>query len=109
MVAIGRALMAEPACIIFDEISLGLAPLVIQDIYMTIRKINTENHTSILLVEQDTEKALRMADYCYIMQGGRITLEGRTDQLDSDSIREAYFGIADKEQTVAPEAERTEK
>ena len=102
MVAIGRALMAEPECIIFDEISLGLAPVVIQDIYSTIRKINRENRTSILLVEQDTGKALRMADYCYIMQGGRITLEGKTDGLSLQTIREAYFGISDNEQAIVP-------
>ena len=97
MVAIGRALMSEPKCLIFDEISLGLAPVVIQDIYATIRRINREKHTSIILVEQDTERALRMSDYSYIMQGGRISLEGASGSLSPQAIREAYFGITDRE------------
>ena len=94
MVAIGRALMAEPRCLIFDEISQGLAPVVIQDIYATIRTINRERQTAIILVEQDTERALRMSDYTYIMQGGRIPLEGKPADLSREAITEAYFGIS---------------
>ena len=96
MVAIGRALMAEPKCLIFDEISLGLAPVVIQDLYATIGEINREQGTAVILVEQDTNRALRMSDYSYIMQGGRIALEGRTDELTPKAIREAYFGITER-------------
>ena len=94
MAAIGRALMSDPKCLIFDEISLGLAPVVIRDLYATIREINRERQTAILLVEQDTERALRMSDYTYIMQGGRIPLHGKPEELDRESIREAYFGIS---------------
>jgi len=94
MVAIGRALMAEPRCLIFDEISQGLAPVVIQDIYARIREINKERETAILLVEQDTERALRMSDYTYIMQGGRIPLEGKPKELTPEAIRAAYFGLS---------------
>lgn len=97
MVAIGRALMSEPQCLIFDEISLGLAPVVIQDIYATIKKINREKHVAVILVEQDTERALRMSDYSYIMQGGRVSLEGPSGSLAPQAIREAYFGISEQE------------
>lgn len=105
MVAIGRALMAEPRCLIFDEISLGLAPVVIQDLYATIREINRERNTSIVLVEQDTNRALRTSDYCYIMQGGHISLEGPSASLTSQEIRKAYFGIADAAPSEYPAEE----
>ena len=100
MVAIGRALMSDPSCLIFDEISLGLAPVVIQDIYAAIRQINREKHTSVILVEQDTERALRMSDYSYIMQGGHIALEGPSGSLTPQAIRTAYFGISGGEVTA---------
>ena len=93
MVAIGRALMTKPKCLIFDEISLGLAPVVIQDIYATIRRINQEQGTAILLVEQDTERALRASDYSYIMLEGAVSLEGPSGELTREASREAYFGI----------------
>ena len=105
MVAIGRALMAEPRCLIFDEISLGLAPVVIQDLYAAIREINRQRHAAVILVEQDTNRALRASDYCYIMQGGRISLEGPSASLTPQAIREAYFGIADAAPAVPPEEE----
>ena len=102
MVAIGRAQMAEPRCLLYDDISLGLAPVVLRDIYATIREINREQGTAVILVEQDTERALHAADYSYIMQGGRITLEGKGSELTPQAIREAYFGISDREAEALP-------
>ena len=93
MTAIGRAFMAEPDCILFDEISLGLAPVVIQDIYARIRQMNEEHRTAILLVEQDIEKALDISDAFYVMLHGGITLFSSAQELDYGKIRSAYFGI----------------
>ena len=93
MLAIGRALMSEPKCLLFDEISLGLAPLVIRDIYERIRQINAEKGIAICLVEQDTERALEMADTCYVMLKGTVTLSGDARSMDRDAIKAAYFGI----------------
>ena len=95
MVAIGRALMTRPECILFDEISLGLAPVVIQDIYDRIRMINEEENTTIILVEQDTQRALEASDYCYFLLEGKISLSGASASMTPEAIRRAYFGLAD--------------
>ena len=92
MLAIGRALMCEPRLILFDEISLGLAPLVIKHIYQRVKQINEEGITA-LLVEQDIQRSLKAAHKVYIMQSGRIRLGGRPGELSSEEIRKAYFGI----------------
>ena len=93
MTAIGRAFMAAPQCILFDEISLGLAPVVIHDLYDRIRQVNLEEKTAILLVEQDTDKALTMSDTCFVMLKGSVTLSGPSRELKPEAIRNAYFGI----------------
>ena len=93
MVAIGRALMSNPRIILFDELSLGLAPVVVKDIYATIRKINETERTTIILIEQDTNRVLSMTDYAYIMLKGQVALEGDSDSLDPDEVKKAYFGI----------------
>ena len=93
MVAIGRALMTEPACLLFDEISLGLAPIVVQEIYERIALLNRESAMGILLVEQDTQRALRMSDFSYILLEGRVSLEGPSASLTPEALREAYFGV----------------
>ena len=93
MVAIGRALMSSPRCLMFDEISLGLAPVILRDLYARIAQINRERHTTIVLVEQDTERALRMADYWHMMIKGIVTLSGDAGSIDEEQIRAAYFGI----------------
>ncbi|MEZ4861474.1 MAG: ABC transporter ATP-binding protein [Caldilineaceae bacterium] len=94
MLAIGRALMAKPKLIMLDEPSLGLAPLLVQDIFQTIRRINQENGTTILLVEQNARLALDLADYAYIMENGRIVLAGEPAQLqDNADVREFYLGL----------------
>ena len=93
MVAIGRALMSQPKCLMFDEISLGLAPVVIRDLYARIRQINREKGIAIVLVEQDTERALAIADTCHVMLKGAVTLSGAAAAMDHDAIKAAYFGI----------------
>jgi branched-chain amino acid transport system ATP-binding protein len=92
MCAIGRALMADPKILLCDEISLGLAPIVIRDIYDVLPTIKTEG-TSIVVVEQDIVQALAVADRVYCFQEGRMTLSGRPAELTRDAIHAAYFGI----------------
>jgi branched-chain amino acid transport system ATP-binding protein len=91
MVAIGRALMSNPRLILCDEISLGLAPVVIRDIYATLPVIKAEG-TSVVLVEQDVVKAMAEADRVACFQEGRLTLEGSPAVLTDQAIRHAYFG-----------------
>lgn len=92
MVAIGRALLANPSLLLCDEISLGLAPVVIKDIYAALPSITAEG-TSVLLVEQDIGQALSVAHRVYCFQEGRITLQGRPSELTREEISHAYFGI----------------
>ena len=91
MVAIGRALMSNPSILLCDEISLGLAPIVVEDIYRTIPLIRA-NGASIVIVEQDVARALRHCDRFYCLQEGRVTLAGRPSEVDQDAVRMAYFG-----------------
>ena len=93
MVAVGRALMTNPELILFDEISLGLAPTVIKDIYATIKQINRETGMTILLVEQDTHRAIKTGEFCHVMLKGNVVLSGRSKELGDDEIKKAYFGI----------------
>ena len=93
MVAVGRALMTVPELILFDEISLGLAPTVIKDIYATIKKINQETGTTVLLVEQDTQRAMKTSEICHVMLKGKVVLSGNPRELGPEDIKKAYFGI----------------
>ncbi len=93
MVAIGRALMSNPKVLLCDEISLGLAPVVIKDIYAAIPKIQ-ESGASLVVVEQDIGQAMKVADRVYCMMEGRVTLEGTPESLSRDAIHDAYFGVA---------------
>jgi branched-chain amino acid transport system ATP-binding protein len=92
MCAIGRALMADPRVLLCDEISLGLAPIVIRDIYAVLPTIKAEG-TAIVIVEQDIVQALDVADRVYCFQEGRTTLAGRPSELTRDAIHTAYFGV----------------
>ena len=92
MVAIGRALMANPDLVLFDEISLGLAPTIIKDIYARIREIN-QNGLSIVLVEQDIQRSKKTSELSYIMLKGKVVLSGRSRELSDEEIKNAYFGI----------------
>ena len=93
MVAIARALMSNPRVLLCDEISLGLAPVVIRDIYAAMPKIKAAG-ASVIVVEQDVGKAMAVADRVYCMMEGRVTLEGRPGDLTRDQIHAAYFGEA---------------
>jgi branched-chain amino acid transport system ATP-binding protein len=92
MVAIGRALMANPDLILFDEISLGLAPIVIKDIYAALPGIINEGMSAII-VEQDIAQALKVSGRVYCLQEGRVSLEGASDTVSREEISRAYFGI----------------
>ena len=92
MLAVGRALMARPKLIMMDEPSLGLAPLVVRDIFSIIRQINQQGVT-ILLIEQNANMALKVADKAYVMETGRITMSGTGKELlDNDAVKAAYLG-----------------
>jgi len=92
MLCIGRALMAKPKLLLLDEPSLGLAPLMVQLIFDLVGRIRTEG-TAILLVEQNARAALKVADYGYVMEGGRIVLEGSAGDLSADErVQSAYLG-----------------
>lgn len=93
MVAIGRAMMAKPKILMMDEPSLGLAPVLIKEIFTTIRKI-ADQGTTVLLVEQDVQHSLSLSDRGYVLEHGRIVMEGKGKELlDNPNIREAYLGI----------------
>ena len=91
MTAIGRALMSNPRVLLCDEISLGLAPIIIADIYAALPQIKAEG-TSVVLVEQDIVQAMKVADRVYCFQEGRLSLAGRPQELTREQIHRAYFG-----------------
>jgi len=94
MLAISRALMARPRLLLMDEPSLGLAPLVVKRIFEIIRKINEENKTTIFLVEQNANQALKVAHRGYVMETGRVTMSDTADNLlANEDIRKAYLGM----------------
>ena len=94
MLAIGRALMAKPKMLLLDEPSMGLAPVVVEDIFKTIKKLNRERHMTILLVEQNAQMALYAAHRAYVMETGEIVMSGTSKELKSnDEIRKTYLGL----------------
>ncbi len=94
MCVVGRALMAHPKVMLLDEPSLGLAPLLVKEIFEIIQRINREEKTSILLVEQDATAALAIAQYGYVMETGRVVLDGPAERLrENEDIREFYLGL----------------
>jgi branched-chain amino acid transport system ATP-binding protein len=95
MLVMGRALMAHPELLLLDEPSLGLAPLVVREIFRIIRRINEEEGTTIVLVEQNARMALQIAHYGYVMENGKIVMEGTADALRGNpDIREFYLGMS---------------
>jgi branched-chain amino acid transport system ATP-binding protein len=94
MTAIGRALMSRPKMILLDEPSMGLAPQLVEEIFEIVRKLNEEQGVSFLLAEQNTNIALRFAKYGYILESGRIVLDGPAEALrENDDVREFYLGV----------------
>ena len=94
MLAISRALLARPSLLLLDEPSLGLAPLIIKQIFEIIKKINGESNTTVFLVEQNANQALKIADRGYVIENGAITLEDRAENLlANDEVKKAYLGI----------------
>ena len=95
MAVIGRALMARPALMLLDEPSLGLSPLLVQELFGVISRINTTEKTSIIIVEQNARAALSIAEYGYVMEGGRVVLDGPADKLrENEDIKEFYLGLS---------------
>ncbi|AJC74580.1 amino acid ABC transporter ATPase [Pseudothermotoga hypogea DSM 11164 = NBRC 106472] len=94
MLAIGRALMAEPKLVLVDEMSLGLMPMMVDKVLETLKQINKEKGVTILLVEQKVQEALEMADRGYVLQTGRIVAHGTGKELlESDLVKKAYLGM----------------
>jgi branched-chain amino acid transport system ATP-binding protein len=95
MLVIGRALMAAPRLMLLDEPSLGLAPLLVQDIYQIIQRISQDRKMAILLVEQNARAALGIAHHGYVMENGRVVLSGPAEGLrDNEDVREFYLGLS---------------
>jgi len=94
MLAISRAIMARPKLLLLDEPSLGLAPLIVQQIFEIIKQINQENGTTIFLVEQNANQALKVAHRGYVMENGRITLaDSAANLLSNQEVKNAYLGV----------------
>lgn len=93
MLAIGRAILSKPRLLMLDEPSMGLAPIVIEEIFKAITELNHENGLTVLLVEQNANIALQVADYAYVLETGSITIEGEANALlTDDRVRKAYLG-----------------
>jgi branched-chain amino acid transport system ATP-binding protein len=94
MLAIGRALVGRPQLMLLDEPSLGLSPMLVEDIFTIIARINTEQGVAMLLVEQNASLALAVADYAYIMESGKVVIDGTAERLAGDpDVREFYLGV----------------
>jgi branched-chain amino acid transport system ATP-binding protein len=93
MLAIGRAMMAKPKLLICDEISLGLAPIIIKDIYNSLIEINQKEGVTLLLVEQDVGRSIKYSDHAYVVLEGRLVMAGDSGDLDINEVNDAYFGM----------------
>jgi len=95
MTAIGRALMARPKMILLDEPSMGLAPQLVEEIFLIVQRLNREEKVSFLLAEQNTHIALRYADYGYILENGRVVMDGEgKDLAQNEDVKEFYLGFS---------------
>lgn len=103
MLALGRALVSSPELLLLDEPSLGLAPIIVQEIFGMIRRIHEEDRVAILLVEQNARKALKAASKAYILELGRVVVEGAASMLSADPrVQAAYLGGKDREGCLSP-------
>jgi branched-chain amino acid transport system ATP-binding protein len=94
MCAIGRALMAEPKMVLLDEPSMGLAPQIVEEVFEIVKDLNTKEQTTFLLAEQNTNMALRYADYGYILENGRVVMDGAAASLrENEDVKEFYLGM----------------
>jgi branched-chain amino acid transport system ATP-binding protein len=97
MVAIGRAMMAKPSMLLLDEPSMGLAPQIVAEIFEIVRELNQKEGVSILLAEQNTNVALKYADYGYILESGRVMMDGTAKELaENDDVKEFYLGVSNE-------------
>ena len=95
MTAIGRALMANPKMILLDEPSMGLAPQLVQEIFEIVRNLNKREDVSFLLAEQNTTVALKFADYGYVLETGRVVMDGKAEDLrENEDVKEFYLGLS---------------
>ena len=95
MLVMGRAMMARPKLMLLDEPSLGLAPLMVEEIYAIVQRVNAEEKTSILLVEQNARAALSIAEFGYVMENGKVVLDGPAEKLrENEDVREFYMGLS---------------
>lgn len=107
MLAIGMALMTRPRILLLDEPSLGLAPLVIEELFRIVGKLNAEKKVTVILVEQNANAALAIGHRGYVMETGRVVLEGRASELlENQDVREFYLGSGEKERRSYKEAKR---
>ena len=96
MCAIGRALMTDPDIILLDEPSMGLAPQIVEEIFELVKQLNTQEGASFLIAEQNTAIALRYAHFGYIMENGRIMMEGAAEELSQNAdVRQFYLGVSE--------------
>jgi len=94
MVAIGRALMSDPKMVLLDEPSMGLAPQLVEEIFEIVKRLNEEHGVSVLLAEQNTNMALRYASYGYILENGRVVMDGQSKSLrENEDVKEFYLGV----------------
>jgi len=94
MCAIGRALMANPRMVLLDEPSMGLAPQIVEEVFEIVRDLNAKERTTFLLAEQNTSMALRYADYGYILENGRVVMDGAAGELrENEDVKEFYLGV----------------
>jgi len=98
MCAIGRALMASPSIVLLDEPSMGLAPQIVEEVFEIVKDLNTKEQVTFLLAEQNTNMALKYADYGYIMESGRVVMDGPAHDLaDNEDVKEFYLGVGGAE------------
>ena len=94
MCAIGRALMANPSMVLLDEPSMGLAPQIVEEVFNIVKDLNTKEKVTFLLAEQNTNMALKYSDYGYIMESGRVVMDGAASDLASnEDVKEFYLGM----------------